>query len=141
MSDQSPRIREKERWLLFCVSILLLKLALFVIGPTPKLFLGDSWSYIQTAHSDWIPEARSYFYGYVIRWTSVWTQSLTCLLVLQLLISAAAAVGGALICRFVFGLAARWSFVMGFLCALDPLQLLYERYVMTEAISLGLYAL
>jgi hypothetical protein len=29
---------------------------------------------------------------------------------------------------------------MGFLCALDPLQLLYERYVLTEAISLGLYA-
>ncbi|MEY2549156.1 MAG: hypothetical protein QOD64_1738, partial [Verrucomicrobiota bacterium] len=135
-----PRERELEGWLLFCVSLLLLKLALFAIDPTPKLLLGDSWSYIETAITYWIPEARSYFYGYVIRWSSVWTQSLTSLLVLQLLISAAAAVVGALICRFVFGLAARWSFVMGFLCALDPLQLLYERYVMTEAISLGLYA-
>jgi len=140
MNDHSHRPREHEGWLLFCVSILLLKLALFAIDPTPKLLLGDSWSYIQTALTDWIPEARSYFYGYVIRWSSVWTQSLTSLLVLQLLISAAAAVVGALICRFVFGLAARWSFVIGFLCALDPLQLLYERYVMTEAISLGLYA-
>jgi hypothetical protein len=134
-----PRERELEGWLLFCVSILLLKLELFAIDPTPKLLLGDSWSYIQTALTYWIPEARSYFYGYVIRWSSVWPQSLTSLLVLQLLISAAAAVVGALIRRFVFGLAARWAFVIGFLCALDPLQLLYERYVMTEAISLGLY--
>jgi hypothetical protein len=30
--------------------------------------------------------------------------------------------------------------VFGFVCAIDPLQLLYERYVMTEAISLCLYA-
>lgn len=138
--DQPHRPREREDWLLFCVSILLLKLALFAIDPTPKLLLGDSWSYIQTALTDWIPEARSYFYGYVIRWSSVWTQSLTSLLVLQLLVSAGVAIGIALICRFFFGLAARWSFVMGFLCALDPLQLLYERYVLTEAISLGLYA-
>src|SRR5947207_13387079 len=140
MNDHSYRPREHEGWLLFCVSILLLKLALFAIDPTPKLLLGDSASYIQTALTDWIPAARSYFYGYVIRWSSVLTQGLTSLRVLHLLISAAAAVGSALICRFVFGLAARWSFVMGFLCALDPLQLLYERYVMTEAISLGLYA-
>ena len=140
MSDQSHRPREHESWLLFLGSILLLKLALFAIDPTPKLLLGDSWSYIQTALTDWIPEARSYFYGYVIRWSSVWTQSLTSLLILQLVISAAVAVGSALICRFVFGLSARCSFVIGFLCALDPLQLLYERYVMTEAISLGLYA-
>ena len=34
----------------------------------------------------------------------------------------------------------RWAYLFGFLCALDPLQLLYERYVMTEAISLFLYA-
>jgi hypothetical protein len=140
MSDRSHRPGEHDGWFLFCGSILLLKLALFAIDPTPKLFMGDSWSYITTALSDWIPEARSYFYGYVIGWTSVWAQSLTPLLILQLLISAAVAVGVALICRFFFGLSARWSFVMGFLCALDPLQLLYERSVMTEAISLGLYA-
>src|SRR2546423_507154 len=84
MNDHSRRPREYEGWLLFCLSILLLKLALFAMDPTPKLFLGDSWSYIQTALSDWIPEARSYFYGYVIRWSSVWTESLTSLLVLQL---------------------------------------------------------
>lgn len=139
MSDESHRPREREGWLLFCLSVLLLKLALFAVDPTPKLLMGDSWSYIQTALTDWIPEARSYFYGYVIRWSSVWPESLTPLLVLQLLISAAVAIGCAFICRSIFRLSVRWSFVMGFLCAVDPLQLLYERYVMTEAISLGLY--
>src|SRR5947207_15507971 len=104
MNDHSYRPREHEGWLLFCVSILLLKLALFASDPTPKLLLGDSSSSIQTALTDWIPQARSYFYGYVIRGSSVRTQSLTSLLVLRLLITAAAAVAVALICRCVLAL-------------------------------------
>jgi hypothetical protein len=72
MSDQSHRPREHESWLLFFGSILLLKLALFAIDPNPKLLSGDSWSYIHTALTDWIPEARSYFYGYVITCSTYW---------------------------------------------------------------------
>jgi hypothetical protein len=44
------------------------------------------------------------------------------------------------ITRVIFEIPERWSYVFGFLCAIDPLQLLYERYVMTETISLCLYA-
>jgi hypothetical protein len=135
------RSREVQTWTFFGISILLLKLLFFALDPAPKFYMGDSASYIWTALSDWIPEARSYFYGYVIRWSSVWTQSLTWLLVLQLLLSAITCILMALTCRFVFKLPARWSYSFGFVCALDPLQLLYERSVMTEAISLFLYAL
>ena len=43
-----------------------------------------------------------------------------------------------LICRSFSQLSLKWSCLFGVLCALDPLQLLYERYVMTEGISLFL---
>src|SRR4030095_16953867 len=83
---------------------------------------------------------RSFFYGYVIRWTALWTESLTFLLVVQVCLSAITCILFSSITRVIFEPPDRWSYVFGFLCAIDPLQLLYERYVMTEAISLCLYA-
>ena len=128
------------RWLLFCFSIFALKLLLFAIDSVPKFYMGDSGSYIWTALTGWIPPDRSFFYGYVIRWTALWTGSLTWLVVVQVCLSAITCILFSLITRVIFELPERWSYVFGFLCAIDPLQLLYERYVMTEAISLCLYA-
>jgi hypothetical protein len=132
--------RQLQSWAWFCLGVLLLKSLFFAIDPLPKFVMGDSGAYIQTALTGWIPEARSYFYGYFIRWSSVESQSLTSLLILQLLFSGVVSIVAARICDVVFELRLRWAFLFGFLCALDPLQLLYERYVMTEAISLFLYA-
>lgn len=134
------RFPEFRGWSLFCFSVFALKLLLFAMDPLPKLYMGDSGSYLWTAVSGWIPGDRSYFYGYVIRWTSFWTESLTPLLILQVCLSTIACILLASICRFIFKLPDRWAWLFGFLCAVDPLQLLYERYVMTEAISLCLYA-
>ena len=36
-------------WWLFCVLVLAIKLLLFWLDPTPKIFMGDSGAYIQTA--------------------------------------------------------------------------------------------
>ena len=130
---------ERKQWWLFCLLIGLLKLFLLVADPLPKLFIGDSACYISTALVGWIPDDRSYFYGYVIRWVSLSTGSLTSLLILQSAISAATALFLAHICRSTFGLSARVSYILGIVCALDPLQLVWERYVMTETISLFLY--
>jgi hypothetical protein len=139
-TEAACRFPELHRWTLFCFSVFALKVLLFAIDPLPKFVMGDSGSFIWTALTGWIPEDRSYFYGYVIRWSSLWTESLTSLLVVQLSLSAITSVLVALISRFIFKLPARWSYLFGFLCAVDPLQLLWERYVMTEAISLCLYA-
>jgi hypothetical protein len=135
------RVPQLQLWACFSLGIVLLKLLLFAIDPLPKFIMGDSGAYIHTAMTGWIPEARSYFYGYVIRWSSVGLQSLNSLLILQLLLSAVVSILAAIISRFFFRLSLGWAFLFGLLCALDPLQLLYERYVMTEAISLFLYAL
>jgi hypothetical protein len=139
-TDATGRFRALDGWALFCFSVAALKLLLFAIDPLPKLYMGDSDSYVWTAVSGWIPGDRSYFYGYVIRWISFWTESLTSLLVVQVCLSTITCILFAWICRFILKLPERWAYLFGFLCALDPLQLLYERYVMTEAISLCLYA-
>ena len=47
-------------WWLFCVLVFANKLLLLWLDPTPKLFIGDSVSYILTALTGWIPWDRSY---------------------------------------------------------------------------------
>ena len=128
-------------WWLFCALVFAIKLLLLWLDPTPKLFMGDSWSYIWTALTGWIPGDRSYFYGYLVRWLAVWPHSLTPLLVIQSLASGATAIVFALICSRFFEMSNSLSFLIGLLCALDPCQLVWERYVMTETFSLLVYVL
>jgi len=128
-------------WWLFCLLILVLNFLLLAFDPLPKLFMGDSGSYLWTALSGWMPPDRSFLYGYVIRWSSLWTESLTSLLILQAFLGAITAILVALVCRWIFGLASRLSYLFGLLCSLDPLQLVWERYVSTETISLFFYGL
>jgi hypothetical protein len=133
--------RVGNAWWLFCLLILSIKLFLFWLDPTPKLFMGDSGAYIQTALNGWIPGDRSYFYGYLIRWLAVWPHSLIPLLLVQTFASGATAMVFALICCRFFELSNKISFLFGLFCAIDPLQLVWERYVMTETFSLFVYAL
>jgi hypothetical protein len=140
VTEANGRSSELQGWVLFCFSVFALKVVFLAIDPLPKLVMGDSGSYIWTAVSGWIPPDRSYFYGYLIRWTSLGTESLTSLLVLQVCLSTITCILLASICRFIFALPARWAYSFGLLCAIDPLQLLWERYVMTETTSLCLYA-
>ncbi len=128
-------------WLLFCVLIFAIKFLLLWLDPTPKLFLGDSGAYIWTALTGWIPSDRSYFYGYLVRWLAVWPHSFGPLLLSQMLVSAVTAIVFALICSRFFGMSNRLSFFFGLMCALDPCQLVWERYVMTETFSLLVYVL
>jgi hypothetical protein len=128
-------------WWLFCVLIFAIKLLLLWLDSTPKLYMGDSGSYIHTALTGSIPRDRSYFYGYLIRWLAVWPHSFSPLLVAQTLASGATAIVFALICSRFFGMSNRLSFLFGLMCALDPCQLVWERYVMTESFSLVVYVL
>jgi hypothetical protein len=128
-------------WWLFCALVFATKLLLLWLDPSPKLFMGDSGSYILTALTGWIPGDRSYFYGYLVRWLALWPHSSTPLLVAQALASGATAIVFALICSRFFEMSKSLSFLFGLSCALDPCQLVWERYVMTETFSLLLYVL
>ena len=103
--------------------------------------MGDSGSYIWTALTGWIPPDRSFVYGYVVRWLAVWPHSFMPLLLIQALASAMTAIMFALICSRLLELSNSVSFLFGLLCALDPCQLVWERYVMTETFSLLVYVL
>jgi hypothetical protein len=128
-------------WWIFCALIFAIKLLLLWLDPTPKLYMGDSGSYIHTALTGWIPSDRSYFYGYLVRWLAVWPHSFGPLLLSQMLVSAVTAIVFALICSRFFRMSNRLSFLFGLMCALDPCQLVWERYVMTETFSLLVYVL
>ena len=58
-----------------------------------------------------------------------------------MLVSAVTAIVFALICSRFFRMSNRLSFLFGLMCALDPCQLVWERYVMTETFSLLVYVL
>ena len=133
--------RAAKSWWLFCGFVFAIKLLLLWLDPKPKLFMGDSWSYVWTALTGWIPGDRSYFYGYLVRWLAVWPHSFTPLLIVQTLASAATAIVFALICSRSLKMSNTLSFFFGSLCALDPCQLVWERYVMTETFSLLVYVL
>ncbi|HEY2681667.1 MAG TPA: hypothetical protein VGI59_10130 [Candidatus Udaeobacter sp.] len=128
-------------WWLLCALIFAIKFFLLWLDPTPKLFLGDSGAYIWTALTGWIPTDRSYFYGYLVRWLAVWPHSFGPLLLSQMLISAVTAIVFVLICSRFFRMSNKLSFLFGLMCALDPCQLVWERYVMTETFSLLVYVL
>lgn len=143
-ADQSAELGaliQYRDWCLFVLGILAVKFLLLSLDPLPKFYLGDSISYIYTATSGWIPPDRSYFYGYVIRWLALWTASLTPLLIVQVCLGSVVAVIAAWICWTIFELPLWASFLAGSACCLDPLQLFWERAVMTETISLFFFAL
>jgi hypothetical protein len=133
--------RAANGWWLFCILVFAIKLLLLWLDPKPQLYMGDSASYIWTALTGWIPPDRSYCYGYLVRWLAVWPHSFAPLLVIQALASGATAIVFALICSRFFEMSNSLSFLFGLLCALDPCQLVWERYVMTEAFSLLVYML
>ena len=123
------------------MAVFAIKLLLLWLDPTPKLFMGDSASYIWTALTGWILPDRSYFYGYLVHGLAVWPHSFTPLLLSQAIASGLTAILFAMICSGFFNLSNRVCFVFGLLCALDPCQLLWERYVMTETFSMLVYVL
>jgi hypothetical protein len=141
VGSKAPLTVCDNSWYLFCLAIILLQFLLLALDPLPKLYLGDSFSYIWTAISGWIPSDRSFLYGFLIRFSSVWTGSLTSLLIVQTFLGAATAIIIAWICRVIFELPTKPSYLFGFLCSIDPLQLTWQRYVMTETCSLFFYAL
>ena len=72
---------------------------------------------------------------------ALWPGSFTPLLLAQAVAGGITAVVFAIICSRLLCLSSRLSYLFGLLCALDPCQLVWERYVMTETFSLLLYVL
>ncbi|NWF97670.1 MAG: hypothetical protein HXY52_01855 [Nitrospirae bacterium] len=128
-------------WIIFIITVFCVKIFIFLIDPLPMFLMGDSHSYITTSLTGWIPPDRSFTYGYFIKYTAVASHSLTTLILLQTLLSGTNAILLSYMLIRFFSVRPLISFLAGILCSVEPLQLLYERYVMTESLSLFLFVL
>lgn len=128
-------------WLIFSSLLLAINSIILWLDHRPMFFLGDSASYIWTAVGGGLPPDRSFIYGYFIRLIAVTSKSLISLVVIQVLLGcAASAVAAHLLIRY-FQVRPWLAFITGLLISLEPLQLLYTRYVMTETLALTIFVL
>ena len=136
----SGKTRTQQLLWLF-LAVLAIKAILFAIDHRPGLFLGDSQSYLYTALAGYIPDDRSFVYGYFLRYVALWPHSIFSMVAVQTALSAVSTwlLG---FCLLRYG-KARWSIVLVFtlLCAIEPLQLLYERFMMTETLATFLFCI
>ena len=126
-------------WSALAIVVVALKLLGLTLDPHAAFFLGDSASYLHTALTGWIPPDRSYWYGVVVATIVGSTQSLTPLVIAQSMAGAGTALLAAWWSDLVFRPGRAVLCVVAIACALEPSQLLLERYVLTE--SLALFAL
>jgi len=140
VKDQSWTRAKIRSWWIFAVCLLITIHAVILrIDHRPMFFLGDSASYIWTALSGWLPPDRSFIYGYFIRLIAVESKSLTPLVVSQVLLNCVSSIVMAHLLISYFRVRPWIAFAMAFLTSLEPLQLLYTRYVMTETLGLAVF--
>lgn len=127
-------------WVALCLALVAVRGAWLLFDRTPMLFLGDSMSYIQTGLTGWIPPDRSFLYGYVVRVLGVLPGSLSGLIAFQVACGVVAGLFLAAVILETIGPRPLLAGALGLLWAgIEPLSLLWERYVMAEACALPLF--
>ena len=122
-------------------AILCIKAVFLFFDYEPAYFIGDSESYLATATIKWIPPDRSFLYGFFIRRVAYHRHSLEALIWVQSFLSAVTAWFLSFGLLFLFHVRFRVAAAFGLLCAIEPLELLMERYVMTETVSNFLFVI
>src|SRR5262249_44720433 len=84
---------------------------------------------------------RSFLYGFLLRKIALASHSLQLMIVVQMFLSAIAAWLLFVALNEIFEVRYRMATFFGVLCAIEPLQLLSERYILTEACANFLFAL
>ncbi len=107
----------------------------------PQIYQGDSITFLQTAWDGYIPVERSFVYGYMLHSLALWLHSFHTVVLFQVLVSTFSAWIIAICLIRYFQVSFAIAAICSLLCACEPLQLLMERYVMTECTALFLFAL
>ena len=132
---------QPNHWFVLAAILSFIKLVIFVLDSSPQVYLGDSMSYLTTAMLGWIPADRSFVYGYVVYGLTARSRSLSSLVAVQTVAGIATSMmtAGILVRYFrtSFAIAAAAAIVI----TLEPQQLLFERFVMTESLSTAGFAL
>ena len=136
---EKRKISKRSVWLVFVGLLVTIQGGLLWMDYHPMFFLGDSESYIWTSISGGIPSDRSFVYGYFIRLIALTTQTLTSLVIMQVLLLIGTSVVMAHLLIRYFRVEPWIAFMAALLTSLEPLQLLYTRYVMTETLALSVF--
>jgi hypothetical protein len=117
------------------------KLAFYIADPYPSFHFGDSGAYLATALTKGIPSDRSFTYGFLLRPLVLRSHSFEPVLAVQILASGVASVLlGTLLLRY-FRAKPVLAAIFACLAAIEPIQLMSERFVMTEALATFAFAL
>lgn len=122
------------------VAVLAVKLVWLAIDRVPLFYMGDSRAYIGSALGWPVLTDRSNTYGWLVRALALGPRSFTPLVVGQTLAGAVTAWLLALLLLRFFKVHAVIAVVAAVVLAAEPLQILYERMVLTETLSLLLLA-
>jgi hypothetical protein len=127
---------------LVCTALLIavIKVGVLLADPRPAYFLGDSAVYLATT-VEAIPLDRTFIYGLLIHETAYRAHSLQRVIWIQVVISALAAWLLTFVLLSVFRVRPWLAAAAGALCALEPLELLAERYILAESCANVLFAL
>lgn len=122
-------------WFSLVALVVGVKLAVLALDAVPRIFLGDSGVYLLTALNGSIPYDRSFTYGWAIWLVTGPGHEIGRLLAAQVMASVASALlmGAALRAGFgvPYGLVAAGTVLV----TVEPLQLAYERFIMTETLA------
>jgi hypothetical protein len=123
------------------VAVLCIKCVLLAADSQPSYFYGDSEAYLATATIRYIPPDRSFVYGLLLRRIAYRLHSLEVMVWTQVLLSAISAWLLSFALRKIFLVRSWLAAIFGILCSVEPLQLLAERYVLTECCANFLFVL
>lgn len=140
MSSNKTGGVQATSWCALAAVIGLVKLVVFVLDSNPQVLLGDSMSYLTTAIQGWIPHDRSFIYGFLVYIVTARALSLSSLIAVQTCAGIATALLTAWILIRFFRAPFRIAAAIAVIVALEPQQLLYERFVLTESLSTALFA-
>lgn len=119
------------------VAAIAIRLIWFFLDSQPRMFLGDSQSYLDTGTNNWYPDDRSWAFGIVLNQILSLSGSLSGYLLVQTLFSALAI---AIVARFVGWLGAsaaiQWTILA--LLSIEPLWVHYDRAMLTDSIGSSL---
>lgn len=131
----------RARWLALILFLALVKLVVFVFDSNPQVFLGDSMSYLNTAMNEWIPPDRSFLYGFVMHDLTSRARSLSSLVAAQSFAGVLTALLLAVLLVRYFRVPFAAAAAAAVFLAIEPQQLLYERFLLTEAFSTAIFTL
>ncbi|MFL6353519.1 MAG: hypothetical protein ACJ74Z_16940 [Bryobacteraceae bacterium] len=129
-----------RRLVLLLIGILAVKAIFLAYDAEPSFHFRESAVYLATAIGKWIPPNHSFVYGLLLRPVALWPRWLAPIVFMQAALSGVASwlVGVCLVRYFASGftIAALCSVA----CAIEPLQLRAERYVLTECVATFVFA-